>query len=397
LPKKNNRFNAINLFFFLFLSVLGLCLSMSVYAGQNDAFPTAPHLNDGHKWQIGYLQGGGYGSYQRSLVALVEGLMRLGWIATSPLPELPDCKDTRQLWQWLAHETTSDFLQFKEDGWYSAEWEKDERLVLKKQLLDRLNNNGDIDLMLAMGTWAGQDLANDDHHVPTIVGSTTDPIASKIIISAENSGFAHILAKVDPERHKRQVSLFHKIFKFKTLGIVYEESAEGRGFSGVNSVYEVAEKKRFKVIKCEVGFAEVGPKQLEQQVVDCYDSLSDKVEAVYIVRNPGVNLTTLPNILAPLIAGKIPTFSQGLSDEVAHGVLLSISLADFSYIGDFYARTMARIFNGAAPGQLTQQFQNPPKIAINLKTAQQIGYDPSVDIVGAADEIYTDVAVADKK
>ena len=49
------------------------------------------------------------------------------------------------------------------------------------------------------------------------------------------------------------------------------------------------------------------------------------------------------------------------------------------------------IFNGAKPRQLTQIFQNPPKIAINLKTAQLIGYDPSVDIVGAADEIYTTI------
>ncbi len=393
----NNPLKTRTLLFFLFLLVLGLFFSMPVCAGQKDNFPTTPHLNNGSKWQIGYLQGGGYGSYQRSLAALAEGLMRLGWITTSPLPDLPDRKNTRRLWQWLAHEATSDFLEFKADGWYSAEWNKDKRLLLKKQLIHRLNSEDDIDLMLAMGTWAGQDLANNDHHVATIVGSTTDPIASKIIVSAEDSGFDHILAKVDPERHKRQVSLFHKIFRFKTLGIVYEESVEGRGFSGVNSVYEVAEKERFKVIKCEVSFTQVGQKQLEHKVAECYKSLSEKVEAVYIVRNPGVNLTTLPNILAPLIARKLPTFSQGLSDEVAHGVLLSISLADFSYIGDFYARTMAKIFNGAKPGQLTQQFQNPPKIAINLKTAQQIGYDPSVDIVGAADEIYTEIAVVDEK
>lgn len=397
MPKKNSLLTTRSLFILIFLSALGLFLSMSVYGGQKDKFPTTPHLNNGSKWQIGYLQGGNYGSYQRSLVALVEGLMRLGWIVTSPLPTLPDTKDTKQLWQWLAHKASSDFIQFKEDSWYSAEWDKSKRLLIKEQLLDHLNSAGDIDLMLAMGTWAGQDLANNDHHIPTIVGSTTDPIASKIIISAENSGFKHILAKVDPERHKRQVNLFHKIFRFKTLGIVYEESAEGRGFSGVNSVYMVAEKERFKVIKCEVNFTETGQKQLEQEVAECYNSLSDKVDAVYIVRNPGVNLTTLPKILAPLIAKKIPTFSQGLSDEVAHGVLLSISLADFSYIGDFYARTIARVFNGAEPGQLTQQFQNPPKIAINLKTAQQIGYDPSVDIVGAADEIYTEIAIAGKK
>jgi ABC-type uncharacterized transport system substrate-binding protein len=319
--------------------------------------------------------------------------MRLGWIETSPLPTPPDGKDTRQLWNWLTNDMQSKYIMFPEDCWYSADWNKDKRAVTKKELTARLNEKKDIDLMLAMGTWAGQDLATNEHHVPTIVASTTDPIASGIIKNADNSGCDHVIAKVDPERHKRQVTLFHKIFRFKKLGIVYEDSPEGRGFSGVNSVYEVAAGLRFKIEKCEARFNGIERKQAEKNVVDCYKTLAPKVDAVYIVRHPGVNLTNLPNILAPLISRKIPTFAQGLSDEVAHGVLLSISLADFSYIGDFYAKTIAKIFNGAKPCQLPQRFQNPPKIAINLKTAQLIGYDPSVDIVGAADEIFTNIAV----
>lgn len=387
-----------NLFYLLLPAIFTITLwAFPCGASSKDTFSTTPCLNNGRKWTIGYLQGGDYGSYQRSLAALVKGLMRLGWIEDSPLPKPPNGKDTRQLWHWLANDMQSKYISFPEDCWYSAGWDKNRRTVLKKELTTRLNEKKDIDLMLAMGTWAGQDLATDDHHVPTVVGSTTDPVASGIIKSADNSGCDHVIAKVDPERHKRQVTLFHKIFKFKKLGIVYEDSPEGRGFSGVNSVYEVADRLNFKVVKCEARFNGIDREQAEKNVVDCYKTLAPKVDAVYLVRHPGVNLTNLPDILAPLIARKIPTFAQGLSDEVAHGVLLSISLADFSYIGDFYAKTIAKIFNGARPCQLPQRFQNPPKIAINLKTAQLIGYDPSVDIVGAADEIFTDIAVASPK
>ncbi len=52
---------------------------------------------------------------------------------------------------------------------------------------------------------------------------------------------------------------------------------------------------------------------------------------------------------------------------------------------------MAKILNGARPRQLDQVFEGPPKIAINLKTAQIIGYDPPVDVLGAADEIYQEI------
>lgn len=376
-----------------FLILLYSLVALPALAGEGDSFPTSPVLKNGvKKWRIGYYQGGDYGSYQKSLAALVQGLMRLGWIEEAELPVPPTPKDTRQIWKWLTTEAKSDYLEFVTEGRYDAKWNKKTRKKLQREIATRLNSKKDIDLMLAMGTWAGQDLAAADITTPTLVGSTTDPIASGIIASAEDSGHEHLLAKVDPDRHKRQVRLFYKIFHFSTLGIVYEDSPEGRGFSAVNSVFEEAEQLGFTVVPCQAQFNGLGIEEAEAAVNNCYLDLADKVEAVYIVRHPGVNLKNLPNILAPLNAKKIPTFAQGLSEEVEHGVLLSISLADFSYIGDYYAGTIARIFNGAKPRQLTQVFQNPPKIAINLKTAQLIGYDPSVDIVGAADEIYTEIA-----
>lgn len=374
---------------FIFLSVT----TATGFAASGD-FSTTPTTNHGKRWRIGYLQGGDYGSYQRSLVAMVEGLVRLGWMEDTPLPLLPNDKDTSVLWKWLATGAKSDYLEFVADGWYESGWDKKRRKQVKEQVLRRLNNQQDIDLMLALGTWAGQDLANNDHHVPTLVASTTDPLAAGIISSVEDSGYDHIHAKVDPERHKRQVRLFKDIFDFDTLGIVYEKSDEGRGFGAIASVEAVAEELGFKLHSCNAKFNDVSQKEAEANVVRCYAKLAEQVDAVYITRHPGVNLANLPRILAPQIVAKKPTFAQGLSDEVEHGVLLSISLADFSYIGDFYAQTLSKIFNGAKPRQLVQRFQNPPKIAINLKTAQQIGYDPSVDILGAADEIYTEVAVA---
>ncbi len=384
--------------FLLFFLIIVVSLGASrIEAGQDDSLPTSPRLKHGKKWRIGYLQGGDYNSYQQSLAAITKGLMHLGWIKESGLPPMKNDKDTKDLWQWLATQAASDYLEFVADAWYDAEWQKEKRPLVQKEVISRLNTAKDIDLMLAMGTWAGQDLANTAHKVPTIVGSTNDPIVSGIIKSAEDSGLDHIHAKIDPDRHRRQVRLFHEIFNFSVLGVVYEDSPEGRGFSAVDHVYDVAKEKKFRVVKCQAPFNGVSTAEAENNVANCYKELADKVQAVYIVRHPGVTLANMPNILAPLLEKKIPTFSQAFSDEVRHGVLLSISLADFSYIGDFYALTIAKIFNGAKPRNLTQIFLNPPKIAINLKTAQIIGYDPSVDIVGAADEIFTEIEVPPAK
>ena len=50
------------------------------------------------------------------------------------------------------------------------------------------------------------------------------------------------------------------------------------------------------------------------------------------------------------------------------------------------------MFNGAFPNQLHQLFEEPPKIAINLKTAELIGFNPPVVLLGAADEIFQSIA-----
>ena len=88
---------------------------------------------------------------------------------------------------------------------------------------------------------------------------------------------------------------------------------------------------------------------------------------------------------------KIPTFSQAGSAEVKLGILLSLSQAGFRYIGEFHAQAIAKVFNGAKPNQLEQLFEDPPKIAINLKTAELIGFDPPIVLLGAADEIFHDI------
>ena len=67
---------------------------------------------------------------------------------------------------------------------------------------------------------------------------------------------------------------------------------------------------------------------------------------------------------------------------------MSMAMSRFQDIGMFYAKTIASILNGARPRDLNQRFEQPARIAINLNTAIEIGYDPSIDILAVADEIY---------
>jgi hypothetical protein len=67
---------------------------------------------------------------------------------------------------------------------------------------------------------------------------------------------------------------------------------------------------------------------------------------------------------------------------------MSISRENFDKAGLFHAVIMAKIFNGALPGNLNQEFMETPYLAINLISAKNIGFYLSAELLAAADKLY---------
>jgi len=68
--------------------------------------------------------------------------------------------------------------------------------------------------------------------------------------------------------------------------------------------------------------------------------------------------------------------------------LLSIARDRFVSVGKYHARIMAQIFNGAKPGKLNQIFTDPKTIAVNIKTAQIIGFIIPPEFLKVTDKVY---------
>ena len=359
-------------------------------AGERPSFSDAPTTNDGKKWRIGYYEGGPYLQYLQTLEATVRGLMKLGWIEPATLPPQPG-EETDGLWKWLSENVRSDYVEFVADGHYSVNWDDKLRATVSAKLLDRLANDEDIDLLIAMGTWAGKDFANDRHAVATVVMSTSDPLSAGIIKSVEDSGFDHVNARVDPDRYKRQLTVFHEITRFKRLGIAYEDSVNGRSYAALEDVQKLAKARGFEIVECHTQSDISDTGLAEASVVDCIDTLAKTSDAIYVTEQGGVTRRSIPRLVQIANKHHVPTFSQAGPEEVQLGIMVSLSQAGFRYVGEFHAETMAKIFNGAKANQLAQLFEEPPKIAINLKTAELVGFDPPVVLLGAADEIFHEI------
>ncbi len=221
-----------------------------------------------------------------------------------------------------------------------------------------------------------------------MVLSTSDPLASGIVKGEEFSGIAHVHARVDPFRYQRQVRIFHDIIGFQKLGIIYEDSVTGKSYAAVDKVESVAAERGFEIIRCFARSDTPTKREAERNVENCFKELVQKVDALYVTKHGGVQLRNINRLATTANTALVPTFSQSGADEVRYGFLLSISKIGFSAVGRFYAETMAKILNGASPGKLSQIFESPSKIAINLKASGDIGFDPPVDVLGAADEIF---------
>ena len=79
--------------------------------------------NQGRKWRIGYYEGGEDISYQENLSMTIKGLMELGWIKSSKIPQQKGVQ-TKQLWNWLATRVRSDYLEFVKNAHYSSNWNR---------------------------------------------------------------------------------------------------------------------------------------------------------------------------------------------------------------------------------------------------------------------------------
>ncbi|NMK50020.1 ABC transporter substrate binding protein [Achromobacter sp. Bel] len=356
-------------------------------AATPQVFPTKPVTRpDGKKWRIGYFESGDYSEYPRTLRVTVDGLQKLGWIT---LPPMPDGLNGQQMWEFLADNARSDTLEFVRDAWWRpGNFDAAQRPVVREAIKDRLATRKDIDLIIAMGTWAGQDMAGMGAPVPTIVASTSDAVGARITRSAQDSGLDNLHARVQPERYQRQVRLFHEIVPFKRLGLVYEDSPEGRTYSAVEAVEQVAREQGFEVVTCNAPSNGIAPEAATRNAMECYARLAKQVDAAYVTVHRGITPASVDTLAEILRQARVPSFSMLGSEEVKHGLLLSLAQADYSYVGLFYAETMARIFNGAKPRELSQVWIDPAKIALNLETARVIGFDPPVDILLAADEVY---------
>ena len=365
-----------------------IVFSLHAVAGDMNYSTNPTHASSqSKKWRIGYLQGGDYIDYKQTLLATVEGLVELGWILPFDIQKYTEL-DTEAIWKILAEEAESDYLSFVKEAFYDAKWKNDLRKTVADELSQRIQKKKDVDLLIAMRTWAGQDISKRSLDTNIFVMSSSDPVASGIIKSPYKSGIKNLYAPIDPTFHERQIRYFHDAINFKKLGIIFENSVAGTSYAGFASVERLSKEIGFELLSCFAISDTADVAQCQKEYLECIDKISSKIDALYVTVHGGVTDNSLPIIVEKSNFYGIPTFSQSGHLEVEKGLLMSLSRFNFKKIGLFQAAIISNIFNGAKPGDLVQTFEERLSMSLNLDTARKIGYIPTADVIAAADIMF---------
>lgn len=356
------------------------------------AAPAQDNPDEEKIWRVIYVEGGPFSDYQRIFQGLALGLEERGLIENGHVPLPPDSEETRGMWRWLVSHAGGEHIVFLPDGFYSAGWDKQQRERIRQDVLQRIREKKDVDMILAFGTWAGQDFSAQDLPVPVIVSSVTNAVDSGIIPSVSDSGRDNLVAPIEPDRFKRQVLLFHDIFAFKTLGIAYEDTPAGRGSIALKEIEDAAGELGVTLVRCTDTFDIQDADLASDRLLACHKKLAEQgVEAVYLTYNVGLQADAMRRVLQPLADARIPTFSQLGSPDVVHGALLSVAQSSITEEGRFSAGLVDAILKGARPRDLSPVFESPVSMALNLFMATLIGWNPPLEVLAAVDEFYQEM------
>ncbi len=360
------------------------CMFFFAFAGNS----MAATINDApKKWRIIYVQGGNYIDFAKILFHTATTLAEKKIIHKTPPQNLSNSNTSKPIWDWLVNNANNKHIEFLVDGFYSYDWDENKHKKSEAEILQRIKEKKDVDMILSLGTAAGLDVASNIHNIPTLVLGATDAVDAGIIASEDDSGMEHVYAQIPSDNTHYSLDIFKKIFNFKKLGVPVPKTAEGRALIGFSNVEQSIKNTGFEIVPCELSV--IHNPNLSEDFEMCIKELVKKSDAIFFPVIPARrNWAKMNELLKAIIEAGIPSFSQFGHQETQLGVLMSLTRISFAPEGQAAANAMKKIFSGTKPRDIEQVFDSPLGLEINLQMALEIGWHPPFEVLAAMDKVY---------
>ena len=365
----------------LFCVVLSIIVIFSAYQ------PYAK-TTGGDVFRVAYLEGDPYVNYAGNLNGIIFGLSQLGLVDdTSDWGFHEGSDDAYLIWDWLENHTHNE-ISFVRDEFYQLIFMSD---LEKTEFVRHMNEDDEIDLILVMGTSASKFIRENNINTDVMIMSVTNAHEAGIVNGLDYSGIKNVWAHVSQNRYYNQLNVFYDLFQFNRLGIVYENSENGRNEIAYADIKRFAESKDIDLVEVPVdaNIQTDRPEEYEKKMIEGYHMLSEKTDAVYMTNCGGRTADRILEYLDPLYQKGIPAFSQTGKNDVKNGAVMTIYRYNFDEIGNFCAQQFVSIMEGKSPGQLEQGYDESQALCFNIEAAEKAGLKLPFKALVSADTIFT--------
>lgn len=332
--------------------------------------------------------GGDFIRYRRILINTANGLEKVGLINQAPTELSKERSDTADVWEALVQYAGGSRLKFLADGHYDYGFDVKRREKVRGEILRRLQEKQDVDLILVFGTEASFDMCEAVKDIPIISLGSSDPVKMGLVKSAERSGQQNFHAIVEEGFYRWQAEVFHTIFPFKKLALITAASrVDKSGADGVKAFCRDSD------IGFELQTYIESRKDEETDFQELLDAVTDAVEikGCDAVIFPWflASREQMPRLVNYLAEKAIPAFSQTGIEFVSQGILLGAGEESLEGYGLFEADVILQVLDGVDPGTIPQTFVQRSRLAISLYTAAQMGWQPPFELLVSVERAYT--------
>ncbi|MDD5728332.1 MAG: ABC transporter substrate binding protein [Victivallales bacterium] len=351
-----------------------------------------PCLNNGKKWTLGYLQSGKLKRYNSSLRHFINHLAQLGWLKPVDWSKLPPDSPAVAAWRFLADNVQSDYLQINRKHFWCHDWNLTTRGKNRKALLAAFTRK-EVDLMLAMGSWAGLDMADEAYRTPALALESSFSLAGVLGCSGKLPG--HLYLPDYPEVLLRQMRLFRKITKFKTLGVVYIANPEGRHRAGLEQLRCLSRIEKFTLVEAQIPPDEnMSQEELLRKYLEAHNKIASRIDAMWVTTTLVNYPDTAAKVLAPFFKYRIPTWYPHGQEGVAHGVVFGVVSKPCKRTAH-HARAAAQILHGRPPASLAADMFIGNNLAINCAAAGKINFKIPKNLLAVAQKSYLEISTGE--
>ena len=253
--------------------------------------------------------------------------------------------------------------------------------------IDEVKKEKEVDLIFTIGTRSTKVVMGKIKDIPIIFTDLGAAEASGIVTDWKASG-TNVTGVETPNYVNIGINLLHELIAFDSIGMIYLKGSPSHE-GAVKRVSELSRKKGFEYIIEGFSLRDENNEKYPAEVTrnnikSALAKVAPKVDVFY------VQISNTFHKHFDLFLDAFKEYSVPSAGEpiyIKKGLVIGIGRHKEKF-GHQCADYALRILNGADPGTLPMDVGREFSFSLNIEAATLVGYNPSIDILGASDEIY---------